>query len=300
MKAIFLKEIHDALRNRWLIAYVIIMAALGLLASWIGLKTSGALAFQMFGRTAATLTNLILLISPLIALVVGSTTLASERDRGTMGRLLSLPITTGELLLGKFAGLLAALSAATLAGFIPSILVVGLMAGASSLLHFLLFPLVAILLIAATLAIGMIVSAASSNGLKALGTAVFIWFGLVLLYDLLLIGTLVVAAIPPPLLAALLAINPVDASRVLVILFLEPDLYSLGPAGVALTAYLGEGGAIAVLIGSLLAWSAGSLGIALVVFHRAIYGTPRQREAERSAALRTIEWNQTPVGTAGD
>jgi Cu-processing system permease protein len=286
MRAIIRKEIADALRNRWLIGYAIAMAVLGLLASWLGLRTSGALAFQMFGRTAATLTNLVLLLAPLVALIVGATTLAAERDRGTMGRLLALPLHPRELLLGKFTGLLIALSAATLLGFAPSAAVIGGMAGPASGLRFLLFPLVSILLIAATLAIGMIVSAVSDNGLKAMGTAVFLWFGLVLLYDLLLIGTLVVAAIPPPLLAALLVINPVDAARVLVILLLEPDLYALGPAGVALSSYLGEAGALAVLAASLLVWTLVSVTAASLLFGRKVTAgarsvvRPRRREDE--------------------
>jgi Cu-processing system permease protein len=284
MRAIIRKEIADALRNRWLIGYAIVMAVLGLLASWLGLRTSGALSFQMFGRTAATLTNLVLLLAPLVALVVGATTLAAERDRGTMGRLLALPIHPRELLLGKYAGLLVALAGATLLGFAPSAAVIAGMAGLESGLRFLLFPLVSLLLIAATLAIGMVVSAVSSNGLKAMGTAVFLWFGLVLLYDLLLIGTLVVASIPPMLLAGLLVINPVDAARVLVILLLEPDLYALGPAGVALTSYLGETGALALLAGSLLVWSLFSIGSASYLFGRQVTGgarsVPRPRHRE--------------------
>lgn len=297
MRAIIRKEIADALRNRWLIGYAIVMGVLGLLASWLGLRTSGALSFQMFGRTAATLTNLVLLIAPLVALVVGATTLAAERDRGTMGRLLALPIHPRELLLGKYAGLLVALAGATLLGFAPSAAVIAGMAGLGSGLRFLLFPLVSLLLIAATLAIGLIVSAVSTNGLKAMGTAVFLWFGLVLLYDLLLIGTLVVASIPPMLLAALLVINPVDAARVLVILLLEPDLYALGPAGIALTSYLGETGALALLAGSLLVWSLVSVGCASFLFGRKVSGGARSvaRPRRRKEHQWTTEKNFEPV-----
>jgi Cu-processing system permease protein len=297
MRAIIRKEISDALRNRWLIGYAIVMAVLGLLASWLGLRTSGALSFQMFGRTAATLTNLVLLLAPLVALVVGATTLAAERDRGTMGRLLALPIHPRELLLGKYAGLLIALAAATLLGFAPSAAVVAGMAGLGSGVRFLLFPLVSLLLIAATLAIGMIVSAVSTNGLKAMGTAVFLWFGLVLLYDLLLIGTLVVASIPPMLLAGLLVINPVDAARVLVILLLEPDLYALGPAGIALTSYLGQTGALALLAGSLVVWSLVSIGTASFLFGRKVTAGARSvpRRHRREDREWTTEKNYEPV-----
>jgi Cu-processing system permease protein len=121
--------------------------------------------------------------------------------------------------------------------------------------HYLLFPGIAVLAGAAMVSIGLLISVTSRSAAQAQGTAVFTWFAFVLLYDLVLMGSLAVSGMPAEWLAAALVANPVDAARVLGVLALEPDLYLLGPAGSYLAARLGQMGAAAVLLGSLLCWS---------------------------------------------
>jgi hypothetical protein len=88
----------------------------------------------------------------------------------------------------------------------------------------------------------------------------------VLLYDLVLMGTLSLGGLPAGAVAASLVANPIDAARVLGILTLEPDLYLLGPAGAYLTAAFSRGGAALILASSLLLWSSVPLLIALMTF----------------------------------
>ena len=265
------KEWSDALRNRWIGGYALLVAILGFAAALVGVRSTGAMALQMFGRTTATLTNLALLLAPLVALVVGASSIAGERDRGTLERLLSLPITSSELVSGKFSGLLLSLIAATIFGFAPAGVMIGIVAGPTSLLTFLLFPFITIVLIAAMLGLGFVVSVACRTGVKALGGAVLLWFGFVLLYDLLLIGSLTAIELPPPVLAMLLLANPVDAARVLVVLLLEPDLYALGPAGIFLVSTFGRLGTGALLGGTLAVWSVVPIFAARWRFDRVLY-----------------------------
>jgi Cu-processing system permease protein len=98
------------------------------------------------------------------------------------------------------------------------------------------------------------------------GSAVFAWFGFVLLYDLILMGSLAAGSIPAQWIAASLALNPIDAARVLGVLLLEPDLYLLGPAGAYLMARLSPAGAAAVLLASLAVWSVLPVVAAIVQF----------------------------------
>lgn len=272
MIPILQKEIADAIRNRWLLGYTAALGLLGLAAAWVGLRTTGEMAFQMFGRTAATITNLSLLLAPLVAVVMGASAIAGERDRGTLQHLLAQPLESRELILGKYAGILIAIAAATLAGFAPAGAMVAGAAGASALLRLAIFPLISILLAASMLSLGFAVSVRSRGGAQAIGMAIFIWFAFVLLYDLVLIGTLAVGSVSPALLEGLLVANPVDAARVLVVLALEPDLYVLGPAGIALVSHFSPAGAAAVLAASLLFWSIAPLAIAVVAFRRAVVG----------------------------
>jgi Cu-processing system permease protein len=250
------KELHDAVGNRWLIGYAAVLGALGLAATATGLDGTSGLALQAFGRTTATLMNLCLLLAPLVAVLMGAASIAGERDRGTLEHLLAQPLSRTELLLAKHAGLVVALTLATLAGFLPAGVLLVARGGAGLLGHYLLFPAIAVLAGAAMASVGLLISVTSRSAVQAQGTGVFAWFGFVLLYDLVLIGALSVSGVRAEWLAAALVANPVDAARVLGVLALEPDLYLLGPAGAYLTAQLSRVGAAALLLASLIAWSA--------------------------------------------
>ena len=275
------KELRDAVGNRWLVSYAALLGLLGLAASATGIQSSSGLALQAFGRTTATLMNLCLLLAPLVAVLMGAASIAGERERGTLEHLLAQPLSRTRLLLGKHAGLLMALTAATIAGFLPAACLIAWSAGPEMLGHYALFPAIASVVGAAMLAVGMAVSVSSRTAVQSQGTAVFLWFAFVLLYDLVLMGTLAVSGMPVELLGAGLVFNPIDAARVLGVLSLEPDLYLLGPAGAYLTARFPHGGAALLLSTALLFWASAPLGLALVAFR-----LPVVRRASRPQARR--------------
>jgi Cu-processing system permease protein len=248
------KELSDAISSRWLIGYASLLGALGLAAATAGIDSASGLALQAFGRTTATLINLCLLLSPLVAVLMGATAITGEQERGTLEYLLAQPITRSGLLLAKYAGLLIALSIATIAGFLPAGALIAAHAGPGIVGHYLLFPAIALLAGAALTGVGLFISVASRSAAQSQGTAVFTWFTFVLLYDLVLMSSLAVSGLPIAWLAGSLIANPVDAARVLGVLALEPDLYLLGPAGAFLTSRLTPSGAGAMLLASLALW----------------------------------------------
>jgi Cu-processing system permease protein len=259
------KELRDAFMSRWLIAYSVVLAALGLAATATGLDSASGLAIQAFGRTTATLMNLCLLLSPLVAVLMGAAAIAGEQERGTLEHLLAQPLTRTGLLLGKYTGLVAALTAATFVGFLPAGVLIAAATDVSMLGHYLLFPAIAALAGLAMAGVGLLISVTSRSAVQAQGTAVFAWFAFVLLYDLVLMGSLAVSGMPAEWLAVTLVANPVDAARVLGVLALEPDLYLLGPAGAFLTVQFSPAGAAGVLLAALAAWSVGPV---LLAMHR--------------------------------
>lgn len=274
---LILKEVKDAIGNRWLVTYALVLGLLGVAAAATGIESSSGLALQAFGRTTATLMNLCLLLSPLVAVLMGASSIAGERERGTLEHLLAQPLNRTTLLLGKHAGLLVSLTAATLAGFLPAGVLIAWNAGAGMLGYYLLFPAVASLVGAAMLGVGILVSVTSRTAVQSQGTAVFLWFAFVLLYDLILMGSLAVGGMPVELLSVGLVSNPVDAARVLGVLALEPDLYLLGPAGAYLTARFSRGGAALVLLLALTIWATAPLVVAAITFR--LSGRRRTRQA---------------------
>jgi ABC-type multidrug transport system ATPase subunit/ABC-type transport system involved in multi-copper enzyme maturation permease subunit len=247
--------IADTASNRWLLGYAALLAVLGFVATTAGIGGAAGLAIEAFGRTTATLMNLCLLVSPLVAVLMGAGAIAGEQDRGTLEYLLAQPLTRTQILIGKYVGLLAALAGATAAGFLPAGVLVAIAAGPAVMPHYLLFPAIAVLVAAAMAGIGLFISVSSSSAAQAQASAVFAWFGFVLLYDLVLMGTLALSGLGAGWLAALLVLNPIDAARVLGLLALEPDLYLLGPAGAFVAARLSRAGAAALLLSSLTVWA---------------------------------------------
>jgi Cu-processing system permease protein len=265
-KIIIQKELHDARGNKWLYLYMGIVAVLGLVIAQTGVHSSGALTMTVFGRTTATLVNLCLFLAPLVAVTLGTAAISSERDQGTLEQLLSQPITRTELLIGKFLGLWFALFAATIVGFAPAGIVIGLQAPLGQALHFLLYPMLSQLLISVMLGAGIFISVKARSRAQATAIGIALWFVCVLAYDILLLGSLSIISLPSNILAMILFFNPVDASRILAILTLEPDLYVLGPAGAFLIDTFGVAGSALLLLGSLLFWTFGLLYMAVRSF----------------------------------
>ena len=266
MAPVIRKELRDAVGNRWLAGYAVVLATLGLAATASGLESTSGLALQAFGRTTATLMNLCLLLAPLVAVLMGAGAIAGERERGTLEHLLAQPLTRTALLVGKHLGLVAALTVATVAGFVPAGVLIASASGAGVIGHYLLFPAIASLAGMAMAGVGVFISVSSRSAVQAQGTAVFAWFGFVLLYDLVLMGSLATSGLPAEWLAAALLANPVDAARVLGVLALEPDLYLLGPAGAFIASRFSHNGAAALLLLALGLWATVPVACAVIQF----------------------------------
>lgn len=255
IRTILRKELHDARGNRWLYLYAAVVGLLGVVIAETGIHGGGALSLQVFGRTTATLVNLCLFLAPLVAMTLGTATISAERDQGTLEQLLAQPLTRSELLLGKYLGLWVALFLATIVGFAPAGIIIGLNASLKQALHFLIYPMLSQILISVMLSIGLLISVRARNRAQAHAVGIAIWFICVLAYDILLLGSLSIISLPADALTFLLFLNPVDSSRVLSIITLEPDLYVLGPAGAYLVDSFSSTGAMVLLLGSLMIWT---------------------------------------------
>ena len=170
------KELRDALRNRWFLLYTIAFVVLSLAFSYLALASSGMVGFAGFGRTAASLINLVLLIIPLMALTIGAQSLSGEMERGTMGYLLAQPVGRFEVFLGKYLGLALSLLASLAMGFGISGLVMALSgSGAADPSAYVTLVLLAFLLSLAMLSVGFLISALTRKASVAVGIGLFLW-----------------------------------------------------------------------------------------------------------------------------
>ena len=209
------REFQDRIRNRWTLAIASVFTVFALAIAYFGAAQQGTVGLRGVDVTIASLVSLVIYLVPLIALMLGYDAIVGERERGSLALLMSLPISRFELLLGKYAGLAAALTVSTLAGFAVVGVLLGMKFGALALLHYAGFMASAIALGLAFLSLSVLISVVAATRIGASGMAIVSWFGLVLVYDLVLLALLVALAgiLPSGVVPALLLANPADAFR---------------------------------------------------------------------------------------
>lgn len=236
LAAVAHKEFRDRLRNRWVLAVTLIFAAFSFAITWFGGAGQGLIGPASLELTIASLVSLVIYLIPMIALLLGFDSIVGERERGSLDLLLALPVTRPELLLGKYLGLAAALSAATLLGLAGVAVLLVVRFGDAGLYSYGGFMFSAVLLGLAFLSLAMLLSTLARDRAHASGLAIAIWFVLVLVFDLLLLGLLVATGgdlggwLDGDRVAWLLLLNPADVFRILNVFSLDDVRRSYGLA----------------------------------------------------------------------
>ncbi|MEZ4869968.1 MAG: ABC transporter permease [Caldilineaceae bacterium] len=227
------KELNDALRNRWFVLYTLAFTGLALAFSYLALAGAGMVGFAGFGRTAASLINLVLLIVPLMALTIGAQSLAGEQERNTLAYLLTQPISRADIFVGKYLGLLLSLLASLTLGFGISGLVMALNGmGAADPMAYVILVALAFLLSLTMLSVGFLISALTKRADVAVGIGLFLWLLFVFFGDLGMMGTALTMRLPIDSLFWLSLSNPLQVFKMAAILNIQATLDILGPAGI--------------------------------------------------------------------
>ena len=264
------KEIKEGLRNRWVLATTLLLAALALSLTFLGSAPTGNVGAGARDVVVVSLSSLTIFLLPLIALLISHDAIVGEMERGTMLLLLSYPVARWQVLLGKFVGHLSILAFATLLGYgaaAGALLATGAEIDAESWAAFASMIGSSILLGAAFIAVGYLVSALVRERGTAGGIAIGIWLVFVLIYDMALLGLLVVdqgQVLSGVFLNALLLLNPTDAYRLFNLTGSGNISTFSGMAGVAQTTTLGP----SALLAALAAWALLPLGLAALAFSR--------------------------------
>src|SRR5688572_30743196 len=268
VKTIARHELLINIRNRWTLAFAGVFGILALAISYFGLVTSGALGFQGFARTSASLLNIVLYIVPLVALGMGTLSFTSEKSASEL--LFAQPVTRSEVLIGKFVGLFASMFSATVIGFSLAGVVIGLRAGAEGSFRYPALVGFSLLLALIFLSLSALIAAACRRKSKAFGVALFVWFFFVLFYDLLVIGGTFLfreRAANNFIFGSLFG-NPVDMVRVASLMTLNgKDIFGAGGAAL-LRSLGGESSSFALLLVALFLWVVVPLFIAQRLLRR--------------------------------
>ncbi|MCO5091758.1 ABC transporter permease subunit [Bosea sp. (in: a-proteobacteria)] len=264
------KEIQESLRNRWVLATTLLLAALALTLTFLGSAPTGNVGVRALDVVIVSLSSLTIFLLPLIALLISHDAIVGEMERGTMLLLLSYPVARWQVVLGKFVGHLAILAFATFVGYgaaAAALVATGAAIDPQSWRAFGWMVGSSILLGAAFIAIGYLVSTLVRERGTAAGIAVGVWLLFVLIYDMALLGVLVVdqgQTVSGVALNTLLLLNPTDAYRLFNLTSSGNVSSFSGMAGLAQTANLNP----LVLLAALGAWALLPLTFAAVAFSR--------------------------------
>jgi Cu-processing system permease protein len=250
------QELLLAVRSKWTQVFTAVFAVLALAVAGAGYVVTGGSGLQDFARTAVSLMQLVILLVPMVALVLGVISFAPEH--GAAELLYSQPVGRRTILLGKLLGLFVALFAAQTIGFgLAGLVILRQVGGYGASTFGLLITSSAVLT-----AIFLGIAAALAGGVtgrhraRALAAALIVWFSVVILYDVIALGaaSLMPSGYASRLLISAALINPVDAIRTGALLAVEgPGAF--GPASAALLRFTGGPvGAGALIVLSIVFW----------------------------------------------
>ena len=189
--------------------------------------------------TVVSLSSLSIFLIPLIAMLLSYDALIGEIERGTMALLLSYPISRNQILAGKFIGHLIILALATTAGYGLAGITLQLANGGFDLAAwkpFALLIVASVILGAAFLSMGYLISAKVKERGTAAGIAIGVWLFFVVIFDMALLGILVAdteQVITAPVVETILLFNPSDIYRLLNLTGYENTAMYAGMAGLS-------------------------------------------------------------------
>jgi len=261
------QELVLAVRARSIQIFAAVFALLALVVAGSGYVLTGGVGVQDFARTAASLVQLVLLMVPLMALLLGVVSLSGER--GALELLFAQPLARRDILLGKLLGLFGALLGAEALGFGSAGALIYWKTDQLGLPSYLLLVAGAAVLTAIFLGLaGAIASGAPGRKrTRAIAIALVVWFGAILFLDLVALGlcTLLPSGLGSRVLIVSVLLNPASAVRTAELLLLEGTA-AFGAGSLALLRFTnGQLGAGLALAGSLAVWLVAPV---LVAMHR--------------------------------
>jgi len=256
---------NEAIRTKWLIVFAVAFFfvatnLLGMLASYIHMLP------PRYGDL--TLNEQVLVafpLVPLLALLMGATSIVDDRESGTMQYLLSNPITKFDFYLGRIGGLLSATTMVIFLGF-GGAAVLTFALGSAQFLAVAILALTASLLNAVMLALALIISEVSSRKTTAIGVAIFFWFLLTTVSGLDTLTYAVYWKESATAAVSLVLLDPVETSRIVAIEAAHLNESAVFGQSDYLAKHFLGGELLSVTVVSVIAWLVLLTIVGLLVF----------------------------------
>jgi Cu-processing system permease protein len=234
----------DLLRSRWSIIYFLFYLISGMVLLYLSNDVSKAIVSLM---------NIIFILTPLIGTIFGIMNFYHSRE--FIELLLAQPIPRRIIFLGMYLGISLSLSLSLLFGLGLPFVFYGIFA--SSYLVSLGFLLISgIFLTFIFTGISFYIALINENRLKGFGMAILVWLFMVFIYDGILLLLLILFQEYPleKLAIAMSLLNPIDLSRILIMLDLDISAL-MGYTGAVFNKFFGNNTGMIVSLGTLTIWA---------------------------------------------
>jgi Cu-processing system permease protein len=233
-------QLKDVSRSSWLIFHTL----------FFFLATDALFRFGGEGeRVIVSLMNVVLIIVPLVAIVLGTMYLYSSREYIEL--LLSQPIDRPSLYRGLFIGLALPLAGGFILGVGTPFLYRGTSGGAALPVLLLGGALLTVIFVALAFAIAL----RTEDRIRGIGAALLVWLFFAVLYDGLVLVMLEAFSAWPLQRATIVVslLNPIDLGRILLLLNLDAAAM-MGFTGAVFERFFGSGTGQLVSVGAMMIW----------------------------------------------
>lgn len=234
----------DLIRSRWSIIYFLFYFVTGLVLLYLSNDVSKAVVSLM---------NITFILTPLIGTIFGVMNFYNSRE--FIELLLAQPVPRKNIFLGMFLGISLSLSLSLLLGMGLPFVFYGVFYSAHVMsLVFLLLSGVFLTFIFTALA--FYIALVNENKLKGFGMAILVWLFMAFIYDGVFLLLLIFLQEYPieKFAIALSLLNPIDLSRILIMLKLDISAL-MGYTGAVFNKFLGNNSGILISITALTVWT---------------------------------------------
>ncbi len=234
----------DLIRSRWSLIYFLFYFVSTTSLLYLGGDLSKALISMM---------NIIIILSPLIGTLFGIMYFYNSREFAEL--LLAQPIKRSSIFAGQYLGLSLSLSISFFLGTGIPFSIYGLF-GSAEIWDFSILLISGIFLTFIFTGISFLIAVRNENRIKGFGIAILVWLFLAVIYDgLFLLSLIIFKDYPIEKLSLLLTVlNPIDLSRILVILKMDISAL-LGYTGAVFNKFFGTNTGTLVSLSMLIFWT---------------------------------------------
>ena len=243
MHKILKYSFYEMIRSRWIFIYT----GFYLLAT-----TSLLLLSSDFSKVLISLTNIVIVLTPLIGILFG--TIYYYNSKEFIQLLLAQALSRWSIFIGMYLGMALALCLSVFVGVGMPMIIYGILSSDQVVIFALLVGMACVLSVIFSL-IAFIIAMRYDEKVKGLSISIFVWLFFAIIYDGIFLLLLLTFKEYPldKLTISMITMNPIDLARILILMKLDLSAM-MGYTGAVLSKFLGRSLGMAFVSFSLAIW----------------------------------------------